>query len=80
MVEKKTGVVKFFSSRGFGFIEGDGEGGNDHYFPFRAFADDITAAEIRGIKGKKVEYTTEPGTGKEAGKTLVKNLRLVKGK
>lgn len=79
--KKQTGTVKFFNfGRGFGFIEGGGEDGKDLWFPFRAFADKVTAGEIRGLKGKKVEYMTEPGMKDGKPMTFVKNLRLVKAK
>lgn len=75
---KKTGVVKFFNTgKGFGFIEGGAGDGKDLFFPFRAIADNVTAGEIRSLKGKKVEYVTEPG---EEGKTFVKDLRLLRAK
>jgi cold shock CspA family protein len=76
--KKQVGKVKFYNiGKGFGFIEGAGSDGKDLFFPFRAFADEVTVADIRGLRGKKVEYATEPGTGKDEGKTLVKNLRPV---
>lgn len=78
MAEKKqVGTAKFYNvGKGFGFIEG-AKSGEDLFFPFKAFADDVTVADIRKMKGAKVEFTTEPG---KDGKVFIKNLRPVKAK
>ncbi len=74
MAKKESGVVKFFDrKKGFGFIQRDGA--DDLHFVWKSFAEDMTIGQFRGLRGTKVEYTTEPG---KEGKTLVKDLRPVK--
>ena len=76
MPKKEFGTVKFYNiAKSYGFIESDGK--DDIFFPFKAFADDVTAGDVRKLKGAKVEFTTE--SGKE-GKVFVKNLRPVSAK